>query len=389
MIGVHRRALRMGAAVLSLGLLATGCGNNAGAKAKGQIEESTTTTTIAKGPDTAAAQLRTKLAGLLEEHVYLGAAASSARGRPDEQAAAVAALGGNSDAVSANMTAIFSGNDAGVAKQFAPLWKKQSDLVSAQAPGDLAQNARDIGALLSSALPSLSADAVAGPLTAADQAAASGAEPTSLRAAAAQMVTLGSTLAGAIAKKYPDKISGDPTSKAGDLLTTLDSALREHAFLVCAATDAAIAGRNDDFTSAKAAIDANSAAVTDAITGAFGADAGKTFGPLWTKHIGFFYDYAAAVAGKQQAAADAAMRNLLAYANDFGAFVNGALPKISKDSAGGLITAHASIIKDVMDAQGAKNWTKAYSGERVAADHMSSVASTLVLAIVAQFPKNY
>jgi hypothetical protein len=377
MIGAHRRALRVGAVVLGLGLLATACGSSSGT-AKGKVEESTTTTTIAKGPDSTAAQLRAKLAGLLQEHVYLAAAASGARGRPDESAAAVSALGGNADALAANFTAIFTGPDAAVAKQFPDLWK-----------GDLSQNANAIGALLSSALPPLSADAVAGPLTAGEQAAAKPADFSGLRTAAGQMVTLGSTLVGAIAKKYPDNIGGDPTSKASELLTGMSVALREHAYLLCAATDAAVAGRADEFNAAKSAVDANSAAVTDAMAGVFGADAGKTFGPLWTKHIGFIYDYANAVAAKQQAQADGAMANLLAYADDFGAFINGGLPKVSKDSAAGLITAHASILKDVMDAQAAKNWTKAYASERTAADHMSMVATTLVAAIVAQFPQNY
>src|SRR5689334_19581735 len=115
MSAVHRRASRVGAAVLGLGLLATGCGSPS-SSAKGQVEESTTTTTIAKGPETTAAQLRYKLAGLLEEHVYLGAAASNARSRADEAAAATAALAGNSEALAANMTAIFIGPDADVAK---------------------------------------------------------------------------------------------------------------------------------------------------------------------------------------------------------------------------------------------------------------------------------
>src|SRR5581483_10051115 len=373
---VHRRALRVGAAVLSLGLLATGCGSPS-SSAKGQVEESTTTTTVAKGPETTAAQLRARLAGLLEEHVYLAAAASAARGRPDEAAAATAALGGNSDALAANMTAVFTGPDAAVAKQFGDLWK-----------GDLTPSAAGLGALMNSAV-GLPADSVSGPVAAAEQAAAGGTNFTGLRGAAAQMVTLGSAMAGGIAKKYPDKISGDPNSKASNLLTGLTVALREHVYLVCAAANAAVAGRADEFNAAKAAVDANSAAVTDAIAGVFGADAGQKFGPLWAKHIGFLYDYASAVGAKQQDKADAAMANVLAYANDFGAFINGVIPKLSADSAGGLITAHASVLKDVMDAQAAKDWTKAYRNERTGADHMSSVAATLVSAIVAEMPDKF
>ncbi|HEV7688784.1 MAG TPA: hypothetical protein VGQ80_19575, partial [Acidimicrobiia bacterium] len=94
MIRAHRRPLRLTAAVLALGLLGVACGSSGGAKAKGKVEDSTTTTTLAKGADTTAAVLRSKLNGLLEEHVYLLSAASGATigGRADESMAAVAAL---------------------------------------------------------------------------------------------------------------------------------------------------------------------------------------------------------------------------------------------------------------------------------------------------------
>ena len=77
MIAVHRRPLRLVAAVLALGLLGAACGSPSGS-AKGKVEESTTTTTIARGPDTTAAQLRSKLSGLFGEHVYLASAATGA-----------------------------------------------------------------------------------------------------------------------------------------------------------------------------------------------------------------------------------------------------------------------------------------------------------------------
>jgi hypothetical protein len=389
MIRVQSRSLRLAAAGLTLALLGAACGGpNPDASAEGKVDE-TTTSTIAKGPDTTAAQLRSKLTGLLQEHVYLAAAVSSARGRPDESTAALAALGGNSDALSANMKAIFTGNDAGVAQQFGALWKKQADLVSGGAQGDLAQNARDIGALLSSAMPSLPGEAVSGPLTAADQAVDNGTNFTGLRTAASQMVTLGSAVVGAIAKKLPDKIGGDPASKAAELLTSLNVGLREHVFLASAATGAALGGRADEFAGAKAALDANSDAVTGVIAGVYGDEAGKQFAPLWKKHIDFLVDYTNAVAAKQQAKADEAMGNLLAYTEEFGAFINTASPKLTKDAVAEMIKTHVFTLKDVIDAQAAKNFTKAYTSERTAADHMAMIATGLATTVVAQFPTKF
>jgi hypothetical protein len=405
MIRVQRRSLRLTAAVLALGLLGAACASSGGAKAKGKVEESTTTTTLAKGPDSTAAVLRSKLNGLFEEHVYLASAATGAAigGRADEFAAAAAALGGNSDALTANFTAIF---DAATGKSFDALWKKHIELLvtyaqtkSAQAISDLNQYTKDFGAFISSALPSLSADAVTGlvathvqTLKAVIDAQAAGNEAeafTDERAAAAHMATVASGLAGAIAKKNPDKIGGDPASKAADLVTTLNGVLREHVFLAAAATGAALGGRNDEFTAAAAALDANSGAVTDAIASVYGPGAGTSFSPLWRKHIGFLVDYTNAVANKQQAKADEAMDNLLQYTEDFGAFINSASPKLTKDSVAQLIKTHVLTLKDVIDAQAAKNFTKAYTNERTAADHMAMIANGLAATIVAQFPTKF
>ena len=244
MIAVHRRPLRLVAAVLALGLAGAACGSPSGS-AKGKVDESTTTTTIARGPDTTAAQLRSKLSGLLVEHVYLASAATGAAlgSRTDEFNAAAAALDGNSDALTANISAIF-GADAG--KAFDALWKKHVGFFvaytqglaagdggkAAQAVSDLTQYAKDFGAFINSAVPSLPADAVAASvathvqtLKAVVDAQKAGNEAqafTAQREAAAHMNMVGATLTGGIAKTLPDKIGGDPASKAADLVTTLN-----------------------------------------------------------------------------------------------------------------------------------------------------------------------
>jgi hypothetical protein len=397
---------------VALGLLGAACGSSGGAKANGQVEESTTTTTIAKGADTTAAQLRSRLNGLLEEYVYLGSAASSAAigKRPDEFVAAAAAFRGNSDAIVANVAAVF---DATAGTQFGTLWRKHVEAFvnyiegtadrdgakTAAAVNDLNQYTRDLGTFVTSILPDLSADTVTGlaaaevqKLKAAIDAQAAGNEAdaySNARAAVTQLGTLASTLVGATAKKNPDKIGGDPSSKAADLLTNLNGTLREHVFLVTAATGADLGGRSDEFTAASAALDANSGAVTDVITGIYGADAGSKFAPLWKKHIGLLVDYTNAVAARDQGKADVAMGSLLQYTQDFGAFISGASPKLTPDAVGQLIKTHIFTLKDVIDAEAAKNFTKAYPNIRTAADHMALISSTLATTVVAQFPKNY
>jgi len=372
--------IRLAAAGLTVALLGAACaGPNPDASSKGKVQE-TTTTTIAKGPDTTAATLRSKLTGLFQEHVYLSAAVAGSRGRADELSAAQAALDGNSKAIIDNVTAIFAGMDKGadVAKQFGELWK-----------GGVAQNAAAIGSLFSSTLPSLSAEAVSGPLSAAEQAIGNGTDFIALRAAASQMATMAANLTGAIAKKLPDKISGDPASKAADLLSNLNAGLREHVFLASAATGASLGGRSDEFAAADSALTANSDAITSVIAGVYGDAAGRQFAPLWAKHIVFLVDYTIAIGAKDQAKADQEMDSLLGYADDFGAFINAASPKLAKDTVVGLIKTHVSTLKDEIDAQAAKNFTKAYTSERIAADHMAMIATGLTATVVAQFPTKF
>jgi hypothetical protein len=203
------------------------------------------------------------------------------------------------------------------------------------------------------------------------------------------MGLIASPLVGAIAKKDPDKIGGEPASKASDFLTTLNGALREHVFLVCAATDASLGGRDAEFKAATAALEPNSDAIAAAIAGVYGPEAGAAFSPLWKKHIGLLVDYTTAVGGKQQPKADEAMGKLLQYSEDFGAFINGASPKLPQATVAALVKTHVFTLKDVIDAQAAKNWTKAYTGERTAADHMATIASGVATAVVAQFPAKF
>jgi hypothetical protein len=403
MIRVKSRLLRLAAAGLTLAVLGAACGTPQKDSSKGKVAE-TTTTTIAKGPDTTAAQLRSKLNGLLQEHVYLAAAAAGALigGRGDEATAASAALDGNSDALTDNFTAIFN-SDTGT--KFGELWKKHVGYFVAYAQGngqaanDLAQYAKDFGTFINSILPTLPADAVTNLTTQHEQTLKaviddqkSGNEAkayTDLRAAAAHMATVAAGLSGAIAKKNPDKIGGDPASKAADLVTTLNVGLREHVYLAAAATGGALGGRADEFTGAKAALDANSDDITKAMAGVYGPEAGTAFAPLWKKHIDFLVDYTNAVAGKQQTKADQAMGNLLAYTEDFGAFISTASPKLTKDAVAELIKTHVFTLKDLIDAQAAKNFAKAYTSERTAADHMAMIANGLATTVVAQFPAKF
>lgn len=189
------------------------------------------------------------------------------------------------------------------------------------------------------------------------------------------------------AAKGTPKVKASVTDGASVLRATLDAGLKEHVYLASMATENALGGRKAGFEAAAAALDENSVALSKAIGSVFGADAEKAFLPLWRSHIGFVVDYTSNFADKSKQ--DKAVSDLLGYTQTFGAFLNGAIPALPKDAAAELVKTHILTLKDVIDAQQAKDYTKADSLLREAAHHMGMISSGLADAIVKQFPAKF
>jgi hypothetical protein len=179
---------------------------------------------------TKAAELRTKLNILLQEHVFLAAAATGAAlgGRQAEFEAAATALDGNSLDLSRAIGSVY-GPDA--EKAFLPLWRKHIGFVvdyttgvatkdqakQDKAVADLVQYTKDFGAFINSASPSLPVDVVANlvkthvlTLKAVIDAQAAGDQVkayTELRKAASHMEMIADPLAETIVKQFPKKFA--------------------------------------------------------------------------------------------------------------------------------------------------------------------------------------
>jgi len=361
---------------------------------------------------TPAASLRVGLNALLSEHVYLAAAATSAAlgGRPPEFEAAAAALDANSVDVARAIGSVY-GPDAEQA--FLPLWRKHIGMVveytvgaatgdrarQEKAVNDLVGYTQDFGAFLSGANPNLPRAVVADlvkhhvlTLKAVIDAQAAKDQDrayTALRAGAGHMQMIADPLAGAIAKQFPDRIAGTPDTPAASLRTALNLALREHVYLSSAATGAALGGRDAEFKAAAGALDANSVAIAKAIGSVYGPDAEKAFLPLWRKHIGMVVDYTVGKATNDQAKQDRAVSDLIGYTQDFGAFLSGANQSLPKAVVADLVKHHVVTLKDVIDAQAAKDHARAFVAERTGAGHMQMIADPLAEAIVQQFPDRF
>ena len=361
---------------------------------------------------TPAAGLRVGLNALLSEHVYLAAAATNAAlaGRQPEFQAAAAALDGNSVDVARAIGSVY-GPDA--EKAFLPLWRKHIGMVVDYTVGaatsdrakqdravtDLVGYTQDFGAFLASANPYLPKAVVADlvkhhVLTLKDVIDAQATKDqsrafTALRTGAGHMQMIADPLAGAIVKQFPDKVAGAPDTPAASLRTALTLALREHVYLASAATNAALGGRDAEFKAAAGALDANSIAISKAIGSVYGPDAEKAFLPLWRKHIGMVVDYTVGAATNDRAKQDRAVNELIGYTQDFGAFLAAANPNLPKSVVADLVKHHLVTLKDVIDAQAAKDHGRAFTALRTGAGQMQMIADPLAEAIVTQFPDKF
>jgi hypothetical protein len=81
--------------------------------------------------------------------------------------------------------------------------------------------------------------------------------------------------------------------------------------------------------------------------------------------------------------------DLIQYSEDFGAFLSSANPNLPKSAVAELVKGHVVTLKDVIDAQAAKEWPMVYSNLRTASGHMAMIADPLGMAIAKQFPEKY
>ena len=199
------------------------------------------------------------------------------------------------------------------------------------------------------------------------------------------------TQGGGMGQMSPAGHTSSMASSAGaaELRTGLNALFAEHIYLAAAATNAALGGRDAEFKAAAGALDANSVDIAKAIGSVYGPEAERAFLHLWRRHIGFVVDYTVGVATKDKAKQDKGVSDLIGYTEDFGAFLASANPHLPKTVVADLVKTHVLTLKDVVDAQAAKNQAKAWMAARTAAGHMQMIADPLASAIAKQFPERY
>lgn len=349
-----------------------------------------------------AADLRAGLSSHLGEHVLLAVVAmQKGVDGADDFGDAAAALGKNTEDLTASITSVF-GAEAGAA--FKGLWEGHIgffvNYVTATAGNDeagrkaaldnLANYKEDFSGFLAGATNIPQEDLAAGLqmhvdqlITAFDSYVNEDYETvyTQVREAYEHMYHTGALLSGAIAKEMPNKFSGDSNSDAVNLRIALDRLLSEHAFLAVIAMQKGVDGAAD-FGAAANALGKNTEDLTAAITSIFGADAGAAFNGLWSGHIGFFVNYVTATAGNDEAGRKAALDNLANYKEDFSGFLAGATKLPQGDLAAGL-QAHVDQLVAAFDSYVEEDYAAAYTNLRDAYHHMMMTGDALAAAIIA------
>ena len=428
----RKTLLRVAAPLLALTLVAGACGDDdettTAAGAEGSSSE-TTAAPMADKADTASAMtgastLRAGLTGLLSEHVYLAALATGSALRGDTKGfeAYATALNGPTDSNTADLTAaITSAYGAETGKAFDGLWRSEGHIpafvaytqaVAAgdqakadKAVADLTAYAKTVGTTLNQVNSDLPAAAVEEmvkmhitslkDVVDAQKAGDQAKVYSSLREAYGHMGEMATALAGATAKKFPEKFDGDVSSKASELRSGLTLLLREHVLLASSATGAALGGRQPQFEAAAGALhgpsNSNSADIVAAVTSVYGAEVGKAFDGLWRSegHVPAFVAYTQAVAADDKAKADKAVADLLGYAKTFGTTMNSVNSNLPATAVEEAIKMHATTLKAVVDAQKAGDAAKTASALREAVHHMSGTADVLADATVKQFPDKF
>ncbi len=362
----------------------------------------------AESPGSAASDLRVTLGRLLGEHAHLvmEAMRAAAEDRADFDAL-VDGLATNSDSLRDAIASVY-GESAGAA--FAPLWQQHIDALidwaRAKAAGDTAaaeaalatldEYRTAFGKFLTDANPKISGDAEAHALQLhLDQLTSfvgqdfAGTFATE-RAAYSHMFEFGDDLARGIVAQFPERFPDGQVafSARTSLRLDLGRLLGEHLVIAAEAMRAGLAARSD-VTAAAASLQANSDDLAALIGRVFGADAGAAFGEVWGRHLSTYLAYIEAVRDGDAAARASALELLHGYHTALAAFLNSAIPSLSRSDLEALISHHVTALINQVDAAAAGDHVRTVAVTREAYAQMFEVGDVLGAAIANQFPDRF
>jgi hypothetical protein len=157
--------------------------------------------------------------------------------------------------------------------------------------------------------------------------------------------------------------------------------LGEHLELIIDTQRATFAGK-PEFDAAAAQVNANTTALTKAMSAIVGPKKAAEFQTAWANHVEGLLAYTAAVAGNDQNAKTAAKQNLDGFAERLALYFSDIVRNVlASDPLTQAITAHDTHLINHVDAYAAKDYPKAQEMELEGYQQMLGVADTLVGAI--------
>jgi hypothetical protein len=203
-------------------------------------------------------------------------------------------------------------------------------------------------------------------------------------------LVLGCLVAGGCQNVSAADVVVNSDTPAASLRQGLDFLLQEHMILVCSATDAALAGRDDQFTAANNVMDDNTRELAGAFGHIYGEAVGRSFYDLWHKHDGLIVDYTLAVAMHKPDDADKAVTGQIAFAREFGTFMETTTGgRLRRDNVADQMRTEAAFINSVVEAQAAKDYARAFVRERDLEKAIVGIGNNWITTIVQQFPNQY
>jgi hypothetical protein len=349
-------------------------------------------------PAESAADRAVRLQALLGQHSVLAAdlMRSRIRGDDDFVQAANAALGKNTDAMTALVGQLFG--DA-AAKTFGPMWSEhvvsvvdyggavasQDEQALTQARKELVESEDKLveffaGASHGRLAPAAAKAAVAmhvGHLTMQADAYAKGDYATAdriYRQGYEHAYDLGGILADALLPAGDRSALRAPVWR---LRSQLGKLLAEHAILVPDVTRAAVTN-TPDFDAAARSINDNTRALVSAIDTLFGTAAAKDFQSLWAQHVEQLVGYGAAAAAKDAGRQDRARAALRDFEARMATFLHAATGnRMSSADLAAALSAHDQLLLRHADAYAARDYATAHDIAYQTYEHMLDVARLL------------
>jgi hypothetical protein len=197
----------------------------------------------------------------------------------------------------------------------------------------------------------------------------------------AHMFPLGKALAAGIVTGEGTELPAEFDSPAAELQSQLGMTLGEHAELAVDAMRSGISGL-PDFPAAAGALDQNTSELTGMIESVFGAESAGSFQKLWSDHIDAFVAYTQALAGKDEAAQDAAQDRLTGFNSDFALFLSTATQgRLETAALADAFVMHEQMLMQQITEYAAADYSTAHQVSYDAYQHMFALAEQAATAI--------